>query len=169
MSWVILSSRRLWVNTAPWAGTQGKVSLPPLPQVNKPRGVPTIQTHLLPCKFSNCICSLLPNYQFLFGKLKKKKLNIVFWVVVCCAFFVPVFWGKGASFVVTQKKKQERYSLGQRPLKIRLFPQHSPIIHLPVKYVHSLSLFECLFLSDWGYMVIFVLITELLSFFSSFF
>lgn len=64
-----------------------------------------------------------------------------------------------------KKSSKKRYSLRQRPFQIRLFPQHSPIIHLPVKYVHSLSLPECLFLFDWGYVVIFVFITELLSFF----
>lgn len=122
-------------------------------------GVHIIQAHILPFKFNNCICFLLPNYQFLFEKLKKIKHCFL-----GAFFFVSVFLGKGASFVVTQKEKQERYSLGQSPLKIRLFPQHSPIIHLPVKYVHSLSVSECLFLSDWGYMVIFVLTTELLSF-----
>lgn len=120
------------------------------------------QAHILLSKPNNCICSLLPNYQFLFGKLKKIKHCFLGGLVCFC---VSVFWGMGASFVITQKKKQERYSPGQSPLKIRLFTQHSPIIHLSVKYVHSLSLFECLFLSDWGYMVIFVLITELLSFF----
>lgn len=131
-----------------------------MPEVNKPNGAHIIQALILPFKFNNCICFLLPNYQFLFEKLKKIK----HWFL-SGFFLLSVFLGKGASFVVTQKKKQERYSLGQSPLKIRLFPQHSPIIHLPVKYVHSLSLSECLFLSDWGYMVIFVLITELLSFF----
>lgn len=80
-------------------------------------------------------------------------------------FFVCWCFEEREPLLLLHKKKQERYSLGQSPLKIRLFPQHSPIIHLPVKYVHSLSLFECLFLSDWGYMAIFVLITELLSFF----
>lgn len=123
-------------------------------------GAHIIQALILPFKFNNCICFLLPNYQFRFEKLKKIKHCFLGGF-----FLLSVFLGKGASFVVTQKKKQERYSLGQSPLKIRLFPQHSPIIHLPVKYVHSLSLSECLFLSDWGYMVIFVLITELLSFF----
>lgn len=107
MSWVILSSRRLWVNTAPWAGTQGKVSLPPLPQVNKPRGVPTIQTHLLPCKFSNCICSLLPNYQFLFGKLKKKIKHCflgggLLWVFCACVL------RKGSLFCCYTKKEARK-------------------------------------------------------------
>lgn len=84
-------------------------------------------------------------------------------MLVCLFFF---FLRKGNLFShYTKKSSKKRYSLGQRVFKIRLFPQHSAIIHPPVKYVHSLSLPECLFLSDWGYMVIFVFITELLSFF----
>lgn len=62
----------------------------------------------------------------------------------------------------SHKEQQKRYSCGLSPLKIRLFPQHSPIIHLPVKYVLSLSLFECLFLSDRVYGHFFYFITEFL-------
>jgi hypothetical protein len=45
-------------------------------------------------------------------------------------------------------------------LEIRLFLPCFSIIHLSVKYVLSLFWIECLFLSDWSYMLIFVFITK---------
>lgn len=66
-------------------------------------GVHIIQAHILPFKFNNCICFLLPNYQFLFEKLKKIKHCFL-----GAFFFVSVFLGKGASFVVYTKREARK-------------------------------------------------------------
>lgn len=62
---------------------------------------------------------------------------------------------RGNSFVLSRRRARIREATcGLGLLKIRLFPWHSFIIHLPVKYVLALSLFECLFLSIGGHIVI---------------
>lgn len=89
---------------------------------------------------------LPPNHQSLFKNLQKFFLNYL------------LFGGNLFCPYTKKATKKKMYSHGQSLLKIKLLPHHSPIIHLPVKYVHSLSLLSLL--------VIFVFMTELLSCFS---
>lgn len=68
---------------------------------------------------------------------------------------------KGITFVLVQKNS-EKGPPTDSLLESRLFPPRSPIIHLSVKYVLSLFRFECLFLSDWSYIIIFCIYYQVL-------